>query len=63
MSGTVSAAMLLSSTGLVKGFLVRWFGSWAVGFAIALHVGIVVGPLADRLRRRIQGSRDASSLE
>ena len=55
MSGAVSAAMLINTGGLTSNFVERWIGSWAIGFAIALPVGIVVAPLADRLRRRLQG--------
>ena len=55
MSGAVSAAMLVSIGGLTANFFERWVGSWAIGFAIALPVGIVVAPLSERLRKGLQG--------
>ena len=61
MSGAVSAAMLINTGGLTANFVERWIGSWTIGFAMALPVGIVVAPLADHLRRRLQGPEEKRS--
>ena len=58
MSGAVSAALLTSTIGLTEKFFQRWIGSWAIGIAFALPVGIVVAPLAERLRQRLQSPEE-----
>jgi integral membrane sensor domain MASE1 len=58
MSGAVAAAMLTSIGGLTANIIERWIGRWGIGLAIALPVGIVIAPLAERLRQRLQGPEE-----
>ena len=53
MSIIMSFFMLLVSIGFIEGFFLIWLKSAALGFAIAVPIGMVVAPLMERLLQRL----------